>query len=354
MTTIKASARAYETWLRAQVAPDFVTEDLDEKHRMMREEGAFTFLRATYWRWAETILEICPDLAGAPQVLAIGDTHLENFGTWRDVEGRLIWGANDFDDAAIMPYPLDLVRLAASALLARSDGDPPGREICKAILAGYEAGLRLPAPVVLEFDHKWLRKAVLLPEEEREKFWRKFEPDADPAIPSRYEARLRAALPLPQGEIGFAPRQAGTGSLGRPRFFARSTWKGGPVLREAKALTSSAWNLHFAPHDTAIRVAAIATGRCRAADPHYDVVDDILVRRLSPNSRKLEVKKSVDEFLAPRMLALMGLELANCHAGDADRLPALGEDLSSRGKEWLCQAATAAAEATLREHKAFA
>ena len=52
------------------------------------------------------------------RVLAVGDIHLENFGTWRDADGRLVWGVNDFDEAAQMPYVLDLVRLAASALLA--------------------------------------------------------------------------------------------------------------------------------------------------------------------------------------------------------------------------------------------
>ena len=63
-----------------------------------------------------TILNVCPDLANAPSVLAVGDIHLENFGTWRDAEGRLVWGVNDYDEAAEMPYILDLVRLAVSAL----------------------------------------------------------------------------------------------------------------------------------------------------------------------------------------------------------------------------------------------
>ncbi|MEJ0078689.1 MAG: DUF2252 family protein [Alphaproteobacteria bacterium] len=52
----------------------------------------FQFLRATYWRWAETIFKICPDLKRAPHVLAVGDLHVENYGTWRDAEGRLVWG----------------------------------------------------------------------------------------------------------------------------------------------------------------------------------------------------------------------------------------------------------------------
>jgi len=36
-------------------------------------------------------------------VLAVGDLHVENFGTWRDAEGRLIWGVNDFDEAWRLP-----------------------------------------------------------------------------------------------------------------------------------------------------------------------------------------------------------------------------------------------------------
>ena len=52
-------------------------------------------------------------------MLAVGDIHLENFGTWRDADGRLVWGVNDFDEAAEMPYALDLIRLATSALVAR-------------------------------------------------------------------------------------------------------------------------------------------------------------------------------------------------------------------------------------------
>ena len=75
---------------------------------------------APIWRWAETILEVCPDLAGAAAVLAVGDIHLENFGTWRDGDGRLVWGVNDFDEAARMPYALDLVRPGGQRGAARA------------------------------------------------------------------------------------------------------------------------------------------------------------------------------------------------------------------------------------------
>src|SRR5215217_9326402 len=116
--SIIESVEKYDAWLERQLKGTFVKKDLKKKHKKMAKD-AFQFLRATYWRWAETIYNrsVCPELKDAPHVLAVGDIHAENFGTWRDAEGRLIWGVNDFDDAARMPYALDLVRLATSSVL---------------------------------------------------------------------------------------------------------------------------------------------------------------------------------------------------------------------------------------------
>src|SRR5262245_20684828 len=127
-TPIKHANKEYDRWLRTQLDGDIVESDLRAKWDKM-SDGPFPFLRATYWRWAQTILDICPDLAAAPPVLAVGDIHLENFGTWRDNDGRLVWGVNDFDEAAEMPYPLDLVRLATSAMLARPSQVIRGKDI---------------------------------------------------------------------------------------------------------------------------------------------------------------------------------------------------------------------------------
>ncbi|RUM27376.1 DUF2252 domain-containing protein [Rhizobium vallis] len=354
MTTISQSVLEYENWLADQLGDDLVKEDLREKHEKMRSND-FVFLRATYWRWSETILEICPDLGEAPEVLAIGDTHLENFGTWRDVEGRLVWGANDFDDAALMPYALDLVRLAASAILARGDDGPSVRMIGETILAGYRRGLENPLPVILERDHKWLRKALLLPDSERREFWEKYrmlDVGNKPAS-APYAEALANALPPGTGPFVPKPRSAGTGSLGRPRFVAYADWQGGPVLREAKGLVPSAWSLHHRPKDVEIHAGEIAGGRARSADPHYQVSDRILVRRLSPNSRKIEIDKHPEILLAPTMLELMGFEIANCHSNDAAAVEAIRGDLEPRGNDWLHEAARAAATAVSAEQKAY-
>src|SRR5262249_6717461 len=155
-----------------ELGGDIDKDGFDKKHEKM-SDGAFAFLRGTYWRWAETILDVCPEVANAPETLAVGDIHLENFGTWRDDDGRLVWGVNDFDEAADMPYALDVVRLAASAILGRPARTITSKDICASILQGYEEGLENPRPFVLDDEHGWLRVLVVVPEAERRKFWDK-------------------------------------------------------------------------------------------------------------------------------------------------------------------------------------
>ena len=82
--------------------------DLEAKHQIMAQD-AFSFLRGTYYRWAQVWPKVCEPLTQTPPVLAVGDLHVENFGTWRDTDGRLVWGMNDFDEAYTMPYANDLV-----------------------------------------------------------------------------------------------------------------------------------------------------------------------------------------------------------------------------------------------------
>jgi hypothetical protein len=352
MATIVKSARRYEDWLREQLPGDVRERDLADKHDKMRE-SAFVFLRATYWRWAETIFDVCPHLASGPRVLAVGDIHLENFGTWRDVDGRLVWGVNDFDEAAEMPYGLDLVRLAVSALLERAGGGISDEEICTAILRGYRAGLRAPRPVVLDHDQQWLRHLLVATEKERAKFWKNIAAMKEKPAPARYLRVIVGAMPEPGLSIKTAPRTAGTGSLGRPRWVGTADWRGAPVVREAKALLTSAWCRAQVPSARAVRAGEIANGRFRPLDPWYEVKNDVVVRRLSPNNRKIEVEKGNAALFSRDMLQIMGFELANVHLGTADRRGAIQQDLEQRRRSWLIASARKAADATLQEYKAW-
>src|SRR5437588_12822480 len=150
---IKKATASYEAWMSGHIPT--VTADLRYKHVQMAE-SPFAFMRATFYRWAQTWKELCPDASRAPDVLAVGDLHVENFGTWRDAEGRLIWGINDFDEACSLPYTADLIRLAVSAHLAiKGEHLSIGpKDACDAILAGYRKGLDTGgAAFVLEEHH---------------------------------------------------------------------------------------------------------------------------------------------------------------------------------------------------------
>ena len=43
-----------------------------------------------------------------------GDQHLSNFGAWRNRHGDVVYGLNDFDEAVIYDFHLDVWRLAVS------------------------------------------------------------------------------------------------------------------------------------------------------------------------------------------------------------------------------------------------
>src|ERR1700682_5340444 len=158
---------AFEAWLAKKC--DVVKDDITYKHRRMKK-SAFIFLRATYFRRAKKIPTLCPELMDAPQLFSVGDPHLENFGTWRDADGRLVWGVNDFDEAAVMPYPLDLVRLAARIRLA-PDLAVSNQPTAEALLRGYQEGLAQPQPALLDEGETWLRPYAIGIDDKPNKFW---------------------------------------------------------------------------------------------------------------------------------------------------------------------------------------
>ncbi len=348
MTNIRKSARAYEDWMAEQLGGELVKKDVALKHEKMGH-SPFVFLRATYWRWAETILEVCPDLADATPVLAVGDIHLENFGTWRDADGRLVWGVNDYDEAARMPYALDLVRLATSALLANPDRAMSAGEICAAVLEGYRVGLSAPTPVVLDRDWGWMRKLFVVPNKQRAKFWSKIEAARRKPAPASYRRALAGAMPQPGLPMWTARRTAGTGSLGRPRWIGIGEWHGAPVVRELKVVFVSGWTLAHGRGARSVQCDVIANGRYRAKDPWYKLQDNLVLRRLSPNNRKIEAEKEGPSLITPYMLSTMGLELANVHLGTGNARDAVVRDLKGRKEDWLRVNAKLAAAAVTKD-----
>ena len=77
----------------------------------------FSFFRGTDHLFAASWSTLKPVDPG-PAILTCGDLHLENFGGFRDDEGRFTFDINDFDQASILPVAFDLTRCATSIILA--------------------------------------------------------------------------------------------------------------------------------------------------------------------------------------------------------------------------------------------
>jgi hypothetical protein len=336
MKIVKATAR-YEAWLQRHLR--LIPEDLELKHQQMRS-AVFPFLRATYYRWAQIWSDVCGDAARAPAVLAVGDLHVENFGTWRDIEGRLIWGINDFDEAWQLPYTNDLIRLATSALLAEMQCDvKPGIDaILKGYIEGIEAGGR---PFALAEHRSVLREMATHRLHEPEKYWEKLHSLPEVAHEPPASALKGIAGMMPERGLHWrvVHRIAGLGSLGRERYVGIAEWRGGSVAREAKALAPSACLWAARGKGTApIRYQDILDRAVRCHDPFVRVRGNWLVRRLAPDCSRIELSALPAEHDAMHLLHAMGMETANIHLGSS-KARVLAKDLKTRPRGWLLQAA---------------
>jgi hypothetical protein len=286
--------------------------------------------------------------------LAVGDLHVENFGTWRDAEGRLVWGINDFDEAWPMPYVNDLIRLAASALLAGMNCEP--REGVDAILRGYSDALKAGGrPVVLAERHAALHTMATARLHEPDRFWTKL--TALPEYRAEIPAGARKAMERMMPERGLrwrvSHRIAGLGSLGRERYVALADWRGGWVAREAKALAPSAcvWAAE-GKGSARIRYQDILDCAVRCPDPFVRLQKKWIVRRLAPDCSRIELSALPKLREGFHLLHAMGSETANVHLGSLTPR-VLSNDLKRRPSGWLLGAARKMEKAVLADFKAY-
>ena len=89
-------------------------------------------------RWAD---DFCDEQAG--RIWVHGDLHVENFGTYLNSDGRLVFDVNDFDEAYLGRFTWDLQRFAASlALVGLAEGAAGGGRAA----ADRRLRARLPRP----------------------------------------------------------------------------------------------------------------------------------------------------------------------------------------------------------------
>jgi hypothetical protein len=352
MTDVVSATASYERWMALQTA--VVRKDLALKHERM-SDSPFVFLRATFYRWIELFPTVCSELMDSPHVTAVGDLHIENFGTWRDREGRLVWGVNDLDEASPLPYANDLVRLATSVALGIHRGDLRLRfgEACAAICEGYLSSLDCGGePIVLSERHRALRDVALSDARDPKKFWARMEalPRVTRVAPDVVRV-LEQALPDRGVPYTVRTRVAGVGSLGRPRFVALAAYEGGWLAREAKAWLPSA----AAPDARRRGKAAITLLRdgTRSPDPAWSIRESWIVRRLAPDCSRIEIDdlpKRRDEW---KLLRAMGWETANIHLATPNVRRTVARDLRRRHSRWLERATAAMGDATMSDWKAW-
>ncbi|MFO1040672.1 MAG: DUF2252 family protein [Planctomycetaceae bacterium] len=341
---VEATMR-FEAWLRGQIA--LQENELDYKHAQMADkDSAFPFFRGTYYRWAEGWPELCPEVSKAPAVLGVGDLHVENFGTWRDQDGRLVWGINDFDEADDLSFTNDLVRLAASAIVGASGAEfgLSPKKTCRAILSGYVVQLeRGGEPFVLEEENLDLRQLATSADREPVQFWKKLTEllkDPIPHVPTDVVTALNRDFQ--RNDIHFEIRlrpKVGMGSLGKPRFVGMANLMGGWIAREAKAVTQPATAMWSTGRASSSRVEEILSRATRCPDPFLRVDGSWIVRRLAPRCSRIELEQLDNIEDEQLMFESMGAETANIHCGSKDARDSILQWLDAQESNWLEEAA---------------
>ncbi|GAA1176816.1 uncharacterized protein (DUF2252 family) [Kitasatospora gansuensis] len=111
--------------------------------------SAFAFYRGTAGLYYADLTTPPFEAFGAPyldertsRVWIHGDLHAENFGTYLNAEGRLVFNVNDFDEAYVGAFTWDVQRLAASLALlgyAKALSDGTIAELVRAFATAYRA-----------------------------------------------------------------------------------------------------------------------------------------------------------------------------------------------------------------------
>lgn len=94
-------------------------ELLTRKYAAMRQTP-FAFMRGTCQLFYASLPQVVT-LSGAPPVWLCGDLHVENFGTYKGDNRLTYFDVTDFDECAIGPVTLDLVRFLASIQIGATE-----------------------------------------------------------------------------------------------------------------------------------------------------------------------------------------------------------------------------------------
>jgi len=226
---------------------------LQLKFKHLRE-SPFAFFRGTNHLFLKQLPRSHP-LFRAPGALICGDLHLENFGTYKGDNRLCYFDINDFDEACLAPFTVEIVRFLTGLYLAAPDFKLKGSDasiLARSFLRGYQSAIESGKPRWLERSvadgaiRVLLRRAIrrtrtsLLDRYCRvRRRQRAFRID-DVRMFAAKRAERKAIAGLCDGlqaealkksffhMLDAARRVAGNGSLGIPRFMMLVTGRGSP------------------------------------------------------------------------------------------------------------------------------
>ena len=115
----------------------------------------FAFFRGTCPLFYST-LRLDRPMLSSPMVLACGDLHLENFGTYKGDNRLVYFDLNDFDESCVAPVAFDLVRFMTSILVAAEPLNirrTTASKMLAAFIETYAANIVLTKP-------RWVERSV--------------------------------------------------------------------------------------------------------------------------------------------------------------------------------------------------
>ena len=260
-----ATAKKRSKWVTAEISEHnaWLSDEIREEKYKEMAESPLAFLRGTnHLYWADFADDSDLDDFGggkSTRTFLQGDLHVGNFGSFHDDEGRVVFDVNDYDEAVVGDYQLDLWRGAVSiALLAEQQGldEDESEDAVRAFAESYldacesfvgsddeedrsvtaDTAEGALADFLSEVESKKTRAKMLskwTTVSDGERRLADDNEDLGPVDPEVQEALL-AALPdygatlsggLDWDEAYFAPKDvalrlhAGVGSLGVPRYY---------------------------------------------------------------------------------------------------------------------------------------
>ena len=172
-----------------------------------------------------------------------------------------------------------------------------------------------PKLTVLDEKKIWMRPLVDCTAEDRAKFWREIGKLRPQEPPHKMRKAPKRSLPEGSSDLRFAPRREGRRRPG-PAALCRAS---GVVRRTYPARGKGAGALGLGlgaprPEPEIAIFLHLANGEFLAPRPLSAYPDSIIVRRIAPDLRKIELDRAAELRSTPKSLEAMGFDLGAIHA----------------------------------------